>query len=220
MYQRPILDWHKLPEVTPEKLHEDLKAPSNSPAGPGDGTLQWNQVKLRYPVSSMIQLPTGTPARIPKIQKASFRNETAEVRKIRQARLLSVKENFAHAWKGYRQHAWMKDEVLPLSGGYRDTFGGWAATLVDSLDTLWIMGMQDEFAEAVGEIDKISFSSASQDEINLFETVIRYLGGFLSAYDLSGDKRLLSKAVDLGEMLYVAFDTPNRMPVTHWNWKA
>jgi mannosyl-oligosaccharide alpha-1,2-mannosidase len=42
-------------------------------------------------------------------------------------------------------------------------------------------------------------------------------GGFLSAYDLSGDKRLLDKAVEVGEMLYVAFDTPNRMPVTRWD---
>lgn len=42
----------------------------------------------------------------------------------------------------------------------------------------------------------------------------------MAAYDLSEGKYpvLLAKAMELGEMLYVAFDTPNRMPVTRWNW--
>jgi len=55
----------------------------------------------------------------------------------------------------------------------------------------------------------------------VFETTIRYLGGFLTAYDLSGGiyPGILQKAYDLGEMLYVAFDTPNRMPVPRWNPK-
>lgn len=54
-------------------------------------------------------------------------------RKIRIARLNKVKGNFTHAWKGYKDHAWLRDEVTPLSGGSHDPFGGWAATLVDSL---------------------------------------------------------------------------------------
>jgi mannosyl-oligosaccharide alpha-1,2-mannosidase len=58
-------------------------------------------------------------------------------------------------------------------------------------------------------------------KVNVFETTIRYLGGLMSAYDLSGQKYsvLLDKATELGEMLYGAFDTPNRMPVTRWNWR-
>jgi mannosyl-oligosaccharide alpha-1,2-mannosidase len=60
------------------------------------------------------------------------------------------------------------------------------------------------------------------DEINVFETTIRYLGGFLSAYDLSNGQfpSLLTKAIEMGDMLYFAFDTPNRMPITRWNFKA
>ncbi|RAL66730.1 hypothetical protein DID88_007513 [Monilinia fructigena] len=63
-----------------------------------------------------------------------------------------------------------------------DPFGGWAASLVDTLDTLWIMG------------------------------------GFLSAYELSGKKYpvLLRKAAEMGEMLYKAFDTPNHLPILRW----
>ena len=53
-----------------------------------------------------------------------------------------------------------------------------------------------------------------------FGTTIRYLGGFLSTYDLNGNSVLLHKALELGEMLYVAFDTPNRMPITRWKWES
>ena len=181
---------------------------------------QWKDVPQQYPVSSMMALPTARPLHIPTIQfDFSWRKESKEEKDEREARMKAVKENFAHAWEGYKAHAWMKDEVAPLSGGSRETFGGWAATLVDSLDTLWIMGFKKEFMNAVSSLDKIDFSRSSGEEINVFETTIRYLGGFLSAYDLSGHASLLTKAVELGEMLYVAFDTPNRMPNTRWKWK-
>ena len=81
--------------------------------------------------------------------------------------------------------------------------------------------MHDEFAQAIEALDKIDFSTCSLEEINVFETTIRYLGGFLAAYDLSDAKHptLLQKAVEIGSMLYKAFDTPNRMPITRWNFK-
>jgi mannosyl-oligosaccharide alpha-1,2-mannosidase len=115
----------------------------------------------------------------------------------------------------------MSDELTPVKGGRHDPFGGWGATLVDSLDTLWIMGLKEEFEHAVAAASKINFDKVPNHDINVFETNIRYLGGFLAAYDLSGDKRLLTKAREVGELLYVAFDTPNRMPLTRWNaWAA
>lgn len=46
-----------------------------------------------------------------------------------------------------------------------------------------------------------------------FETVIRYLGGLLSAYALSGEPILLSRADDLGTMLLPAFDTTHGLPM-------
>ena len=113
----------------------------------------------------------------------------------------------------------MHDELAPISGSARDTFGGWAATLVDALDTLWIMDLQEEFREAAKAAASIKFSSSTDSTINTFETTIRYLGGFLAAYDLSGDITLLQKAVEVGEMLLVAFDTPNHMPISRWEWK-
>ncbi|KAG9562464.1 seven-hairpin glycosidase, partial [Aureobasidium melanogenum] len=116
--------------------------------------------------------------------------------------------------------AWMNDEVRPVSGGARDPFCGWAATLVDALDTLWIVGLKDEFDDAVKAVGEIDFTTSQRKDIPLFETTIRYLGGMLSAYDLSGGqyKVLLDKAVELAEVLMGAFDTPNRMPVTFYRW--
>ena len=113
----------------------------------------------------------------------------------------------------------MKDELAPISGGSKNTFGGWSATLVDSLDTLWIMDMKDEFAEAVDAAVGIDFGPRGSDDVNMFETIIRYLGGFIAAYDVSDckDARLLQKAIEVGDLAYASFDTPNRMPVTRWN---
>ena len=92
---------------------------------------------------------------------------------------------------------------------------------MDSLDTLWIMGMKGEFDEAVAALDNIDFSTTQDETLNVFETTIRYMGGLLGAYDISGGAyaALLAKAVQLGDLLYGAFDTPNRMPVTRWRWQ-
>lgn len=84
------------------------------------------------------------------------------------------------------------------------------------------MGLHDDFRIAVEAIDQIDFSTCALEELNVFETTIRYLGGFLSAYDLSEGKYpiLIQKATEMGDMLYKAFDTPNRLPITRWNFKA
>ena len=57
-----------------------------------------------------------------------------------------------HAWDGYSKYAWGKNEVRPVSlrGHTASIFGSasMGATIVDSLDTLYIMGMMDEFEKA------------------------------------------------------------------------
>ena len=175
---------------------------------------------MRYPVDELTPLPSGSLVAIPQIQH-DFEPEDPERRAARQTRLVAVKKAFLHSWEGYKQNSWLQDEVCPVSGASHNGFGGWGATLVDSLDTLWIMGLKKEFQVAVSELRKIDFTTTRLDELNVFETTIRYLGGFLSAYDVSGHqyRALLEKAVELGDMLYVAFDTPNRMPITRWDWK-
>ncbi|KAI9882535.1 MAG: alpha mannosidase-like protein [Watsoniomyces obsoletus] len=185
-------------------------------------TFDWATFKQLHPVPSMIPLPTGRPPALPRIQKTRRdRREDEAAKAVREKRLAAVKEAFQHAWSSYKSHAWMKDELAPISGGSRNTFGGWSATLVDALDTLWIMGFHVDFKDAVRAVASIDFNTTEETNLNIFETTIRYLGGLLGAYDVSGGRYpiLLEKATELGNMLYAAFDTPNRMPVTRWDWR-
>lgn len=133
-----------------------------------------------------------------------------------------MRDTFLHAWNGYKKAAWAKDELRPIAGGFKTPFCGWAATLVDSLDTLWIMGLYEEFELALAELPGIDFTGKEGCQINLFETTIRHLGGFLAAFDISGGRYtiLVEKAIELAEVLFAAFDTENRMPSPHYTWSA
>ncbi|OIW30787.1 glycoside hydrolase family 47 protein [Coniochaeta ligniaria NRRL 30616] len=183
-------------------------------------TFVWRHVEQHYPLTSFRPLPTEEPKALPAVQ-AKFPTESSEAQEIRLQRRDAVKATFLKSWTTYRDHAWLHDEVGPVSGEAKDPFGGWGATLIDSLDTLWIMDLKDEFYSAVDAVHQnISFETTTAIVISTFETSIRFLGGLLSAYDLSGDKRLLSKARDVGDMLYKAFDTPERMPIPKWNFNA
>ena len=184
--------------------------------------VHWSQLPEHFPVppQSIISLPSGKPKAIPKIQHV-FSDESANDKIDRLQKLDAIKGAFATSWDGYKKKALMHDELSPVSGLYRDPFCGWAATLVDTLDTLWIMGFKEEFEEAQNAVKKIDFTTCNRHEIPLFETVIRYLGGLIAAYDLSSGtyRILLDKAVELAEILMGAFDTPNRMPMTFYPWK-
>jgi len=57
-----------------------------------------------------------------------------------------------------------------------------------------------EFDEA-REWVSTSFNLDRYKDVNLFETTIRVLGGFLSAYHLSGDSLFLDKAVSNNSLL-------------------
>ncbi|KAL8718003.1 MAG: hypothetical protein Q9225_004825 [Loekoesia sp. 1 TL-2023] len=194
-------------------------------AGPDDGMpkIHWSRLPEHFPVptKSLIPLPTGKPNAIPKIQFSKFPDESSDQKVEREAKLDRIKKTFAFSWDGYRKNAWMHDELSPVSGNYRNPFCGWAATLVDSLDSLWMLGMKQEFEEAVEAVGKIDFTTSIRNDLPLFEVTIRYLGGLVAAYDISGSKyrKLLDKAVELAEVLMGAFDTPNHMPMTYYLWK-
>ncbi len=207
---------------------DELRLPSprvfGSSASRYDGgyeKVRWTKLPDRYPVTDPKALPLGSPRAIPKLQKTPAPEESAEGRRVRLERLEAVKQSFLHSWNGYKEHAWGADEVAPLTGRPKNTFGAWGATLVDTLDTLWIMGLKADFLVAVRAAEKIDFSRTDASTINVFETTIRYLGGFLAAYELSERKFpiLLTKAIEVAELLMCAFDTPNRMPISRWMWE-
>ncbi|KAL4820652.1 glycosyl hydrolase family 47-domain-containing protein [Aspergillus spinulosporus] len=181
----------------------------------------WKPMPERHPVSpeALIKLPTGPSKVLPQLQ-AKFKDESSSDKMQRLQQLDTIKSAFLHAWNGYKISAMGHDEVRPLRGGFKDTFNGWGATLVDALDTLWIMDLKEEFSMAVDYVKKIDFTTSTKKEIPVFETAIRYLGGMLGAYDISGHKYdiLLEKSVELADVLMGAFDTPNRMPTLFYKW--
>ncbi|KAF9178932.1 mannosyl-oligosaccharide alpha-1,2-mannosidase [Haplosporangium sp. Z 11] len=124
-----------------------------------------------------------------------------------------VKQAFLHSWNAYRRDAWGKDEYHPISKyGSNMIRGGQGFTIVDSLDTILLMGLETEFQEAKTWV-KNELDFDTDGEINLFETTIRVLGGLLSAYDQSGqDPVFLHKAVDLADRLMGGFDTVSGIP--------
>lgn len=131
------------------------------------------------------------------------------------------------------------DEVQPVSQIPSDPFNGWGASIIDTLDTLLILGFPDEYnlcrphvnqvnfdwiggrdwrhgytirAESIGVERDIDTPRDNNVGLPVFETGIRYLGGLLGAYDLSGDSLMLERAVDLAEILAKAFDTNSGLP--------
>ncbi|XP_051734337.1 endoplasmic reticulum mannosyl-oligosaccharide 1,2-alpha-mannosidase [Ctenopharyngodon idella] len=126
-----------------------------------------------------------------------------------------VREAFRHAWKGYKAFAWGHDELKPISKTHGEWFG-LGLTLIDALDTMWILGLKEEFAEARKWVEtELSFSK--NVDVNLFESTIRILGGLLSTYHLSGDTLFLDKAKDIGFRLMPAFKTPSKIPYSDVN---
>ncbi|KAF4452709.1 hypothetical protein F53441_4516 [Fusarium austroafricanum] len=196
-----LLFWHLSP------LPSSARTISNIEFVPS--SFDWSTLRQFHPPSSIKPIPTESPQKLPQVQASRSKFQHTSAIKSRQK---AVRDEFLRSYRSYKQYAWMKDELMPVSAKGKDNFGGWAATLVDSLDTLWIMGLREEFGEAARAAATLDWAKTDEGAVNLFETTIRHLGGLLSAYELSGEPVLLRKAIELGEMLYVAFDTPNRLP--------
>lgn len=124
----------------------------------------------------------------------------------------SVAAQFRHAWTGYRTHAWGHDALKPLSRTAHDWYGvSLLMTPVDAFDTMVLMGLKTEAAEAKQLVfDRLRFDV--DVEVQAFEVVIRLLGGLLSAYEIDGDPRFLALAKDLGDRLMPIFKSPTGLP--------
>lgn len=206
----------------PEEIdHGGSGRVSAQPLASGVSQARWKKLPEKFPIPAdeLIKLPKEKTKTIPKLQ-AKAKDESSAEKQERIQQLSIIKGEFKHAWQGYKKAAMGHDELKPLTNVFDDPFNGWGATLVDSLDTLWIMDLKEEFSEAVDAVKKIDFTTSPRKDIPVFETVIRYLGGLLGAYDISGQKYavLLEKAEELAEILIGVFDTPNRMPVLYYNW--
>ena len=142
---------------------------------------------------------------------------------------------FDHAFSNYMIHAYPADELMPLScagrvrgvtksrGDIDDALGNFSLTLVDTLDTLYIMGKINDFDQAVHRvIEDVSFDR--DVVVSVFETNIRMLGGLLSGHVMARHAQqtgrglswysgqLLKMAEDLGERLLPAFTSSSGLP--------
>ncbi len=131
-----------------------------------------------------------------------------------------VRAEFQRSWDAYKRYAWGHDELRPLSKTPRDWYNvSLLMTPIDALDTMTLMGMNEEAGKTRDYI--ATHLSFDQDiYVKNFEITIRLLGGLLSNYQLSGDKRLLVLAQDLGNRLLPAFHSPTGMPYVFVNLKT
>ncbi len=128
-----------------------------------------------------------------------------------------VKVEFLHAWNGYKKYAWGNDDLAPLSKGHHNWYAEpLLMTPVDALDTMYLMGEKAE-ADATREYIVKELRFDKDLDVQNFEITIRLLGGLLSAYQISGDEKLLKLAEDLGTRLLPVFDSPTGLPYKNVN---
>ena len=126
-----------------------------------------------------------------------------------------VRTEFLHAWNNYERYAWGHDALRPLSKTPHDWYGqSLLMTPVDALDTLVVMHLDAEAAKARSLIVR-DLSFDRDIYVKNFEITIRLLGGLLSGYQLTGDKRLLNLAEDLGNRLLPVFNSPTGLPYVY-----
>jgi mannosidase alpha-like ER degradation enhancer 2 len=131
-----------------------------------------------------------------------------------------VRAECLHAWNGYERFAWGHDALKPLSQTPHDWYGqSLLMTPVDALDTLVLMKLDGE-ANKARELIAHELSFDRDIYVKNFEITIRLLGGLLSSYQLTGDKRLLALAEDLGNRLLPAFNSPTGLPYVYVNLRT
>jgi len=128
-----------------------------------------------------------------------------------------VREAFLHAWRGYQRHAWGADELRPVSGQGRNSFGQIGLTIIDSLTTLHLMDLPEEFERATAYVEKELRFGLGDAWASVFELTIRALGGLLGAHSLTGKQVFLDRARELAEQLLPAFNTTSQLPLSQWN---
>jgi mannosidase alpha-like ER degradation enhancer 2 len=177
-------------------------------------------LRPRDNAQGMFATPDASVTSLTPPQKGISDDSAAQTRTANAETAARVRDEFLFAWNAYKQYAWGHDELKPLSKSYKDWYGvSLYMTPVDALDTMLLMGLKtqaDEDRELIAT--KLSFD---QDiSVKNFEITIRLLGGLLSSYQLTGDKRLLALAQDLGNRLLPAFNSPTGMPYVFVNLKT
>ncbi|KAJ3965237.1 glycoside hydrolase family 47 protein [Lentinula raphanica] len=141
------------------------------------------------------------------ITQQEWKPSTGDTNSADEEKRAAVVRAFKHAWSAYERDAMGFDEYHPISkkGTNLARSGGIGYTVVDALDTMYLMGLKPEYQRARAWVEhELSFDR--EGEFNTFETTIRVLGGLLSTYHLTSDPLFLTHALDLADRLLTAFD--------------
>uniref|UniRef100_A0A1A9X3F2 alpha-1,2-Mannosidase n=1 Tax=Glossina brevipalpis TaxID=37001 RepID=A0A1A9X3F2_9MUSC len=118
-----------------------------------------------------------------------------------------IQEMMEHAWDNYKLYAWGKNELLKpsLQTHMESSSNDMGTTIVDSLDTLYIMGLQTEYKEG-REWIKRNFNLRNINEwVSVSEMNTRFVGSFLTLYAFTGDDMYKKKAIEVADKLLPAF---------------
>src|SRR6185312_8130293 len=135
-----------------------------------------------------------------------------------------VRDQMAWAWRHYAERCMGQDQIKPVSGGAEAFFfpkgPPLGLSIVEALDTLYVMGLDAEVTQGTRWIaDNLHFDI--DGEVQVFETGIRMVGGLLSGWHGTRDKKLLALAKDLADRLSPAFTkSPTGMPYRFVNLKT
>ena len=102
--------------------------------------------------------------------------------------------------RSYHEKCLGADEIRPLSGTCHDFWGRMGMMVVESVDTLWLMDLTKEYEEAKQWI-QTGLSYDMDHYTSVFETIIRAVGGLLSAFALTGERLFKEKVIDLADRL-------------------
>jgi hypothetical protein len=118
-----------------------------------------------------------------------------------------VRAEYLHAWRGYTQYAWGRDEVKPVSGTGSDFFvdgHSFGLSIIEALDTLYVMELDDELDRCLRWLPShLDFDV--DGKVQMFEAVIRMVAGLTTGYYATGERFLLAGAIDLADRLLPCF---------------
>ncbi|XP_055728787.1 mannosyl-oligosaccharide 1,2-alpha-mannosidase IA-like [Salvelinus fontinalis] len=203
-HEKALVEAKDTLQKRPDEIKQDIQDEKDKVLKEGKGGKDYNNL----PVIEYVR-PPGATGHEPSDP------ETKERRS-------KIKEMMTFAWDSYKRYAWGSNELRPVSkqGHSSNLFGSIkGATIVDALDTLYIMEMFEDFDMATEWVEKnLDFNVNA--EVSVFEVNIRFVGGLLSAYYLSGKEVFRRKAIELGEKLLPAFKTPTGIPWALLNLKS
>ena len=227
-----------------------LLAPGHAPSSRHSSRHQAHTIRsfprpsARAPIENLA--PDSTPTPMPRatalhanpspvsefVDKSASFPTSSERRRYRR---MTIAEEIRFSFDGYVECALGADEAKPVTCQRQNWTGldgstpgpGIAVTLVDSLSTLLLANLTDQFALALVFVERelghlLRSDTAPDHFVSNFEVTIRILGGLLSAYELSGERHtsLLRLARLVGDRLLPAYSTASGLPDSHVNLKT